>query len=142
MKAVASVHIFKISLATRPYLATPLDPVRRVGCLVGCRRGTLAKRRGHGEGSVYQRSRDGRWCGVVDLGRGPDGKRRRRTVIALSRTESPHTPVTKCLPGPPHSSHGPPGRSRLPRNMDVVRTGDAAPHGDVQPLACGEEEMA
>lgn len=45
----------------------------------------MAKRRGHGEGSIYQRSRDGKWCAVIDLGRGPDGKRRRRTVTADTR---------------------------------------------------------
>ncbi len=48
----------------------------------------MAKRRGHGEGAVYQRSRDGKWCAVVDFGRGPDGRRRRRTVTADTRTEA------------------------------------------------------
>ena len=47
----------------------------------------MAKRRGHGEGSIHQRTRDGKWCGVLDLGRGPDGKRQRRTVVADTRQE-------------------------------------------------------
>lgn len=47
----------------------------------------MASRRGHGEGSIYQRSRDGRWCGVVDLGRAPDGRRIRRSVTGATRQE-------------------------------------------------------
>lgn len=43
------------------------------------------QRRGQGEGSVYQRSSDGRWLGVVDLGRGPDGRRIRRTASAATK---------------------------------------------------------
>jgi integrase len=42
-------------------------------------------RRGHGEGSVYRRSRDGKWVGSVELGRGPDGERIRRTVVRASK---------------------------------------------------------
>lgn len=48
----------------------------------------MGKRRGHGEGSIYQRSRDGKWCAVVDLGRGPDGRRRRRTITADTRQDA------------------------------------------------------
>jgi len=33
----------------------------------------MAKKRGHGEGSIYRRASDGRWVGAVTL---PDGKRR------------------------------------------------------------------
>ena len=40
----------------------------------------MAERRGHGEGSVYQRASDGRWVGVVTLGYDERGKRRRRVV--------------------------------------------------------------
>ena len=28
----------------------------------------MAKRRGHGEGSIYQRESDGKWVGSIDLG--------------------------------------------------------------------------
>lgn len=41
------------------------------------------RRRGHNEGSVYQRA-DGRWCAVVDLGV-VDGKRRRKWVYGKTR---------------------------------------------------------
>ena len=44
----------------------------------------MTSRRGHGEGSVYQRSRDGKWCAVVDLG-WVDGRRRRKTRTADTR---------------------------------------------------------
>jgi integrase len=48
----------------------------------------VATRRGAGEGSVYQRASDGLWIGTVDLGRGPDGKRRRRAVAARTKREA------------------------------------------------------
>lgn len=44
----------------------------------------MAKRRGRGEGSIYQRA-DGRWQARVDLGRGPDGKRRRKVAYGATR---------------------------------------------------------
>ncbi len=46
----------------------------------------MSSRRGHGEGSVYQRASDGRWVGVFDLG-WHDGKRKRRTVYGSTRAE-------------------------------------------------------
>lgn len=44
-------------------------------------------RRPQGDGSVYQRSRDGLWCVVVELPR-VGGKRRRRTVTGTTRQEA------------------------------------------------------
>lgn len=44
----------------------------------------MANRRGHGEGSITQRE-DGRWMVRVDLGRGVDGQRRRKTAYADSQ---------------------------------------------------------
>src|SRR5581483_11189652 len=44
------------------------------------------KRRGRGEGSVFQRA-DGRWVGSVGLGYGGDGKRKRRTVYGATKQE-------------------------------------------------------
>lgn len=38
-----------------------------------------------GEGSVYQRKSDGMWVCAIDLGTGPDGKRKRKTVTAKNR---------------------------------------------------------
>lgn len=46
----------------------------------------MAKRRGHGEGSITQRA-DGRWMGRVDIGRGVDGRRRRKAVYAPTERE-------------------------------------------------------
>jgi integrase len=46
----------------------------------------MASRRGHGEGSIYQRTSDGRWIASVDLGC-VNGKRRRKTLSARSRKE-------------------------------------------------------
>jgi hypothetical protein len=42
------------------------------------------KRRGRGEGGVFQRS-DGRWVGVISLGYDGTGKRKRRTVYGESK---------------------------------------------------------
>ncbi len=47
----------------------------------------MTKRRGHGEGSIVERS-DGRWMVRVDLGRGPDGKRRRKAAYAATQAEA------------------------------------------------------
>jgi integrase len=46
----------------------------------------MAGRRGHGEGSIYQRESDGMWCCVVDLGR-VNGKRKRRVIYGKTRKE-------------------------------------------------------
>jgi integrase len=43
-------------------------------------------RRGHGEGSIYQRKSDGRWIGAIDLGRA-GGKRSHRFVTGKSARE-------------------------------------------------------
>src|SRR5689334_15867729 len=47
---------------------------------------TMASRRGHGEGSIYQRESDGRWCSTVDLG-WVDGKRKRKVIYGKTRKE-------------------------------------------------------
>lgn len=47
----------------------------------------MAKRRGSGEGSVFQRKADARWVGQLDLGVGPDGKRKRRTIYGGTQRE-------------------------------------------------------
>jgi integrase len=46
-----------------------------------------AGRRGHGEGSITQRA-DGRWQVQVDLGRGSDGKRRRKYAYAETQADA------------------------------------------------------
>jgi hypothetical protein len=46
----------------------------------------MAKRRGHGEGAIYQRESDGRWCASVDLGF-VNGKRRRKVIYGETRKE-------------------------------------------------------
>ena len=46
----------------------------------------MAKRRGHGEGAIYQRESDGKWCASVDLGF-VNGKRRRKTIYGKTRKE-------------------------------------------------------
>jgi integrase len=45
------------------------------------------KRRGHGEGSVFQRESDGRWVGSVTVGRTPAGKQKRRVVYGDTKQE-------------------------------------------------------
>jgi integrase len=46
----------------------------------------MGSRRGHGEGSIYQR-KDGRWVGEIDLGRKADGKRNRKPLYGKTRPE-------------------------------------------------------
>lgn len=49
----------------------------------------MAGRRGHGEGSVFRRDADGKWLGVLQLGRDPrTGRRIRKTVTAATRREA------------------------------------------------------
>jgi len=46
----------------------------------------MPTRRGHGEGSIYQR-KDGRWVGMLELERHPDGRRNRRTIYGKTQAE-------------------------------------------------------
>jgi len=46
----------------------------------------MPSRRGHGEGSIYRRASDGRWCCVVDLG-WVEGKRKRKVLYGKTRKE-------------------------------------------------------
>src|ERR687893_2435083 len=46
----------------------------------------MASRRGHGEGSIYQRESDGKWCAVVDLGY-VGNKRKRKVIYGETRRE-------------------------------------------------------
>ncbi len=45
----------------------------------------MASRRGHGEGSIYQRE-DGRWCAAIDLGY-VGGKRKRKVIYGKTRKD-------------------------------------------------------
>jgi hypothetical protein len=47
----------------------------------------MARRRGKGEGSIRERA-DGRWEVRVDIGRGVDGKRRRKSSFAASQADA------------------------------------------------------
>jgi integrase len=47
----------------------------------------MARRRGHGEGSITERG-DGRWMVRIDLGRGIDGKRQRKTAYAATQADA------------------------------------------------------
>src|SRR5262245_15797201 len=47
----------------------------------------MGKRRGHGEGSIRERT-DGRWEVRIDIGRGVDGRRRRKTTYAPTQAEA------------------------------------------------------
>src|SRR5918998_1336895 len=46
----------------------------------------MASRRGHGEGAIYRRESDGKWCAVVDLGY-VNGKRKRKVIYGETRKE-------------------------------------------------------
>jgi integrase len=47
----------------------------------------MNRRRGRGEGSIRERN-DGRWEVRVDLGRGHDGKRRRKSAFAATQADA------------------------------------------------------
>lgn len=47
----------------------------------------MSSRRGHNEGAIYQRASDGKWVGSVNLGYGPDGKRKRKSFYGKTRNE-------------------------------------------------------
>jgi integrase len=47
---------------------------------------TARKRRGRGEGSVFQRA-DGLWCGSISLGYDANGRHQRRTIYAATKSE-------------------------------------------------------
>ena len=47
----------------------------------------VASWRGNGEGSIYQRSSDGRWLGVLTLGYSSNGRLIRKTVSAKTMSE-------------------------------------------------------
>src|SRR5437868_2325073 len=47
----------------------------------------MGTRRGHNEGSIYQRASDGLWVGSINLGYGPDGKRKRKPIYGKARKE-------------------------------------------------------
>src|SRR5690348_8440814 len=42
-------------------------------------------RRGHDEGSIYQRESDGKWVAAVNLGYASDGKRKRKVFYGNTR---------------------------------------------------------
>ncbi len=46
----------------------------------------MVGRRGHGEGSIYQRESDGKWCTSVDLG-WADGRRKRKVIYGKTRKD-------------------------------------------------------
>src|SRR5689334_20820141 len=58
----------------------------RLSCWLHPRTSLVARRRVTGEGSIYQRSSDGRWVGVVSGG-WVAGKRVRKTVTAATLKE-------------------------------------------------------
>lgn len=50
------------------------------------RAATMGRRRGHGEGSIYQRASDGKWVAALDLG-WIAGTRKRKTIYGDTRKE-------------------------------------------------------
>lgn len=46
----------------------------------------MGKRRGHGEGAIYQRESDGLWCTSIDLGF-VNGKRKRKVIYGKTRKD-------------------------------------------------------
>lgn len=61
------------------------------------------KRRGRGEGSIYQRA-DGTWCGSISSGYTANGKRRRHTAYGKTKKEVQDRLQELQREGPPNSS--------------------------------------
>ena len=57
----------------------------------------MAKRRGHGEGGIYQRESDGKWCASVDLGF-VNGKRRCKVIYGKTRKKGADNLTPECAP--------------------------------------------
>lgn len=49
---------------------------------------TVPKKRGHGDGGLYEIKSRGLWRGVVDVGFHPDGRRKQKSVTARTKTEA------------------------------------------------------
>jgi integrase len=47
----------------------------------------MTSRRGHGEGSIYRRESDGKWCCSINPGYGPDGKHKQKVLYGRTRKE-------------------------------------------------------
>ena len=47
----------------------------------------MAKKRGKGEGSIFRRASDSRWCGAISAGYREDGRPRRITIYGETRAE-------------------------------------------------------
>jgi integrase len=47
----------------------------------------MAGKKGNGEGSIYKRSSDGRWIGAVTIGFNDNGRPKRKSISAKTRTE-------------------------------------------------------
>ena len=45
----------------------------------------MSKRRGRGEGSIYQRKKDGVWCATATVGHTETGKRKRKTIYGPTK---------------------------------------------------------
>ncbi len=69
------------------------------------------KRRGRGEGSIYQRA-DGTWCATYSAGCAANGKRIRRTVFGVTKDEV-NKKLTKALAGRLDGSYVEPHKTRL-----------------------------
>lgn len=69
------------------------------------------KRRGHGEGSIYQRE-EGTWCATYSGGYAANGKRIRRTVFGATK-EDANKKLTKALAGRLDGSFVEHNRTRL-----------------------------
>lgn len=55
----------------------------------------MPKKRGNNEGTIYRR-KDGRWCGMVTIGRKSDGKLKRVTFYGKTKQEVVEK-VTKAI---------------------------------------------
>ena len=74
------------------------------------------KRRGNGEGSLYQRA-DGTWCATISVGYDSQGKRKRRTIFGESKQDV-QTKLAKLANDVAHQRDIEPQRIKLGEYLD------------------------
>lgn len=74
------------------------------------------KRRGNGEGSIYQRA-NGTWCATISVGYTSDGQRKRRTLFGESKQDV-QGKLAKVANGVAHQRDIEPQRIKLGQYLD------------------------
>ncbi|MGE3703510.1 MAG: site-specific integrase, partial [Hyphomicrobiaceae bacterium] len=83
------------------------------------------KRRGRGEGSIYQRSA-GTWCATISVGYDSEGKRKRRTIFGTTKQDVQNK-LQRLANTAPHLKDVVPDRVKVGEYLDRWLTTAAKP---------------